>query len=111
MCAAGLRAIVEGICVEAGVKDGPVVVNATGGGTKIVRKKNLEGKISGLNEKGIIAKNYCEILHEHRYMGNEAVHELAMPSREELQLAISIVEHTLDSVFEIPLKASTLQKN
>lgn len=109
LCSAGLRAIIEGICAEVGIIDGPVVTNAKGGGTKVVRKQNLEGKISGLNEKGILTESYSQILHEHRYMGNAAVHELARPSRAELKLAINIVEHVLESVFEIPLKATTLR--
>ncbi len=51
-----------------------------------------------------------DILHQFRYMGNEALHELATPSQEELKLAIQIVEHILESIFEIPNKALILQK-
>ena len=110
LCAAGLSSIIEGICAEESVKDGPVKISAKGGSTKIVRKKNLQGKIAGLCEKGILTEKQSDILHQHRYIGNEAVHELTMPSKEELELAIQIVEHTLESVFEIPLKASELHK-
>ena len=110
LCAAGLRAIIEGICADKGIQDGPVEISAKGGGTKIVRKKNLQGKIAGLCEKGILTERQSDILHQHRYIGNEAVHELAIPSKEELELAIQIVEHTLDSVFEIPHKALELNK-
>ena len=48
LCAAGLRAIVEGICAERGVLDGPVEQMLKDGSTKIVRKKDLQGRISGL---------------------------------------------------------------
>ena len=53
LCAAGLRAIVEGICAQQGVVDGPVEMPAKGGGTQMVRKDNLEGRIAGLQEKRV----------------------------------------------------------
>ena len=110
LCAAGLRAIVEGICAEQGIKDGPVEVEKKDGSKKTVRRKNLQGKISGLWEKGILTTKNSEILHEHRFLGNEAVHELSQPSIDELNLAIEIIEHTIDSLYEIPEKAIELQK-
>lgn len=67
------------------------------------------GKISGLSEKGILTKKNSEILHEHRYLGNEAVHELSQPSEEEVKLAIEIIEHTLESLYEISEKAEELR--
>jgi hypothetical protein len=70
----------------------------------------LQGKISGLCEKRILTVRNSEILHEHRYLGNEAVHELSQPSIDELKLAIEILEHTIDSLYEIPEKAIELQK-
>jgi hypothetical protein len=111
MCAAGLRATIEGLCVEQGVKDGPAEITKSDGTAKIERKDNLEGKISGLHEKGILTKRSADLLHEHRYMGNDAVHELSRPSAEDLRLAIEIVEHTLESLYEIPEKADVLRTN
>jgi hypothetical protein len=105
LCAAGLRAIIEGICAEEGVKKGLVEVS-----DKTVKKATLEGKINGLYEKGILTKRQSEILHQHRYIGNEAIHKLITPSKEELELAIQIVEHILESVFEINHKALKLNK-
>ncbi|CAH8239910.1 hypothetical protein VAEU17_810001 [Vibrio aestuarianus] len=32
-------------------------------------------------------------------MGNKAVHELDMPSLDELKIAIDIVEHTLENIY------------
>lgn len=108
MCAVGLRSIVEGLCNEMKITDGPVEIT-TRGKLITIRKKNIEGKIAGLHEKGILTKKESEILHEHRFMGNEAVHELSSPSTEELKLAIEISEHMLDSVFELPEKAKELK--
>ncbi len=110
LCAAGLRAIVEGLCAEQGVKDGPVEVVKKGGTKQTKRKRDLEGKISGLCEKGILTKENTDLLHEHRYLGNEAVHELAQPSPTELILAIEILEHTLEALYEIPEKAEDLRQ-
>lgn len=110
LCAAGLRAIVEGICANQGIEDGPVEVEKNDGSKIIQRKKDLQGKISGLHEKGILTQKSSEILHEHRFLGNEAVHELHQPSSEELTLAIEIIEHTIESLYEIPKKAISLQR-
>lgn len=110
LCAAGLRGIVEGICADQSVDDGPVERIDGNGDVKIDRKGNLEGKIFGLCERGILTKKSALILHEHRYLGNEAVHELTQPSSDELKLAIGMMEHVLEQLYEIPKKALELQK-
>lgn len=56
LCAAGLRAVVEGICAERGVLDGPVEQTLKDGSKKIVRKDDLRGRISGLQEKDCLPK-------------------------------------------------------
>lgn len=101
LCAAGLRGVIEGICAEEKVKDGLVLTN----GGKTVRRDNLQGKIEGLAEKGLLTKRHVDILHEHRFLGNEAVHELDVPSKDELKIAIQIIEHTLENVYELMDKA------
>lgn len=110
LCTAGLRAIIEGICTEEGIKDGPVSVIGKGDIRKTVRKKDLQGKIQGLHEKGLLTVKHAEILNEHRFLGNEALHELSTPSKEELKLAIEIIEHTIDNIYEIDKKAEELKK-
>jgi hypothetical protein len=101
---------VEGTCAAQGIIDGPVEQPKKGGGKETVRKGNLEGKIAGMAEKGILTSGAAQSLHEHRYLGNNAVHELAMPSRDELKLAIEIIEHVLDQLYVIPEKALELKK-
>lgn len=108
LCAAGLRGIVEGICAAKEVKDGPVEQILKDGSKKVRRSKNLDGKISGLVEKEIITKEYADILHEHRFLGNEAIHELEEPSPREIRNAIEIIEHIIEQLFEIPRKAAML---
>jgi hypothetical protein len=112
LCAAGLRAIIDGICSEQKIRTGPVRVK-TKSGYKLQRKKDLRGKIEGMLDRGIITKVHRNILHQHRYLGNEAVHELECPAADELGAAIKIVEHTLEHIYELPKSAeemSTLSK-
>jgi len=110
LCAAGLRAIIEGICADQNIQDGPVQISKPDGTIETKRRDNLEGKIAGLGEKGIVAPKNATILHQHRFLGNDAVHELAQPSVDELKLAIEIIEHILDSLYEMPDKAEELQR-
>jgi hypothetical protein len=110
LCAGGLRGIVEGICADKAVKSGLVEQVQKDGSIKMVRSKHLDGKISGLCEKGILTKKRAEALHEHRFLGNEAVHQLAQPSMPELKLAIEIIEHTLEELYELPEKADALKR-
>jgi len=107
LCAAGLRALVEGVCADQGVVDGLVPDADQNKPGK--RRDNLEGKIYGLQERGILTKQSAQSLHDHRYMGNEAVHQLARPSQEELRLAIDLVQHMLEQLYEIPEKALQLK--
>lgn len=109
LSAVGLRAVVEGVCADKSVLDGPVTKQKKGGGTHVVREGNLKAKIFGLHEPGILAESSAKILHEHRYLGNDAAHELMKPSIEELLLAIGIVEHTLEQLYEMPESAKQLK--
>jgi CheY-like chemotaxis protein len=110
LCAGGLRALVEGICADRAIADGPVSVATSGGGTQVIRSSSLAGKIAGLHEKGLLTKHGADILHQLRFLGNEALHELAKPSPEELRLALNIIEHVLEQLYEIPEKGLELQR-
>ncbi len=95
LCAGGLRALVEGICADQ---------------IEVKRKASLPQKIAGLSEKGVLTNQSAQILHEHRFLGNEALHELQQPSINELSLAIEIIEHTLQELYEIKGKANDLRR-
>lgn len=110
LCAAGLRATIEGLCANQGVTDGPVKI-AKDCTVKMQRMSTLECKINGLHEKGFLTMDNATLLHQHRYMGNDAVHELSCPSDKDLRIAIEIVEHTFDSLYEIPEKGEALRMN
>jgi hypothetical protein len=92
LCAAGLRALLEGICQD-----------------KRIKGKNLKLKIEGLKVL-LPNKNIIRNLHHFRFMGNKAVHELAAPKPAELALAIGIIEDLLNFLYELDYKASRLQE-
>jgi hypothetical protein len=109
LCGAGVRALVEGLCNENGILDGEIDVPGPNGTTVKKRESNLQGRINGLYEKGRLTKESAAILHEHRFLGNKAIHELSPPSIQELSLALEIVEHVFDDLYEIPVKGMQLQ--
>lgn len=106
LCSAGLRAIIEGLCNNIGITEGEVL----GKNDKTRISKNLDGKINALSVKGYLLKNNAEILHELRFMGNYALHELSSPSSAELKMAIDIIEHTINNLFEFQHKATEFKK-
>lgn len=91
LCGVGIRALIEGICAD-----------------QEVTGKNLETKINGLTS--ILPTNIVTGLHDLRFMGNEAAHELSAPSQEELQLALEVCEDLLNFLYELDYKASYLSQ-
>jgi hypothetical protein len=115
-CAGGLRALVEGICAYQGVTEGPRRDQNTGefikkrGTDEIAKFDTLDCKIEGLAEKGILTIRQATMLHEHRYLGNKALHELDYPNKDALQVAIKIIEHVMDDLYSIPSQADGLKR-
>jgi len=107
LCAAGLRGLVEGICADRKVKRGPVKDQQSG---EVNQKTNLEGKINGLVGMGFVTKRHATILHKHRFLGNDALHDLEAPTRDSLTAAIEIVEHTLENIYEISQTAKRVRR-
>lgn len=89
LCAVGLRSLIEGICAD-----------------KDISGSNLKTKINEL--ESILPQNIVKNLHSFRFMGNEAVHELAPPKRNDLLLAIEISEDLLNFLYELDYKARRL---
>jgi hypothetical protein len=92
LCAAGLRALLEGICSD-----------------KRIQGRNLKKKINNLHPR-LPNRNIIRNLHHFRFMGNEAVHELAAPKATELALAISVIEDLLNFFYDLDYKASQLRE-
>lgn len=86
LCAIGIRSLIEGICADQEI----------GGNT-------LAAKIDGLAK--ILPKNIVTNLHNLRFMGNEAAHELHPSDNKELRLAIQICEDLLNFLYELDYNA------
>jgi len=91
LCATGLRSLLEGVCASQGI---------TGA--------NLEGKIDGM--KALLPESIVRNLHEFRFMGNKAVHELEAPTGFELNVALDVIEDILNFFYALDYKASLLAR-
>jgi len=112
LAGAGVRLLIEGVCIDQNVADGPKL-DAAGKAVSDkkgnpVRPNNLEGKINGLSEQGVISAKQAEHLHQIRFLGNDAAHQLDIPTAKLVGQAIDIVEHLIDQVYEQPAKAKSL---
>ena len=106
LSAVGIRAILEGICKDKKISSGLVPDKKGVERTRI----SLEGKIYGLLQNNLINKAQFEALHELRFLGNNAVHQLDEPSKIDIQTALDIIEHMIYDLYEIPLKSTSLRK-
>lgn len=91
LCAGGLRVLIEGICSD-----------------RKIRGPNLKEKVDKLEQ--ILPKNLVQHLHAFRFIGNEALHELGIPEREILRMAIDVGEDLLNFLYDLDYKASRLSK-
>jgi len=91
LCTAGLRALLEGVCDD-----------------KHIKGKNLRDKIDNLQPL-LANKNIVKNLHHFRFTGNQAVHNLESPTREDTQLAIEVMQDLLNFLYELDYKASRLR--
>jgi hypothetical protein len=89
----GLRAIVEAICQD-----------------KQVGGKNLEEKIDELVRQNLLAAPQAKFLHEERYIGNTALHEIEPPSEKELELGLQVVQGLLSTIYVLPAMAGQLEQ-
>jgi len=93
LCAAGIRAALEGICKD-----------------KDITGDNLKEKIENMREQGLLSLQHENIMNELRFLGNYALHELQKPTKEEVNAALDIIEHIFESLYEIEGKASILNQ-
>lgn len=93
LCSIGLRTLLEGVCVDKGIKG-----------------QNLANSIQKLGENQL-PSHIAEKLHAFRFIGNKAAHELVAPPSNELCLAIEVVGDLLNFMYEIDEKLNDLSKN
>ena len=82
LAAAGFRATIEAVCID-----------------KNIQFKNLEAKINGLKKAGIITEADRNRLHSIRFLGNDAVHQIQMPTRESLMIVLDIINGILTNLY------------
>jgi Domain of unknown function (DUF4145) len=87
----GMRALVEAICIDRGCTTG-----------------NLENKIRALVKQGVLAPKQADFLDLHRFLGNDAAHEMQPPPPSEVLSALDILENLLRTIYELPETAAEL---
>ncbi len=80
----GFRAVVEAICID-----------------KAITGRSLELKINNLLKSRFITDKEAERLHAVRFMGNDSVHEMAVPNENALYVVLEIIEHLLNNLYII----------
>lgn len=85
LAAAGFRVIVEAICLD-----------------RQIEGKSLETKINNLCKKGIITKSDRDRLHSIRFMGNDSVHSIKKPDKQQIRLVLDIIHNMLNGLYVFP---------
>jgi hypothetical protein len=88
----GLRAVVEAICID-----------------KKIDSASLLKRIDELAKQGYLTKAQADLLHEERYLGNSALHEMATPSPQDIEDGLGIVEGLINTIYILPAKAKRLK--
>lgn len=87
LAGAGFRAVIEAICLD-----------------KEIKGRNLELKINNLAKEGLITRKECDRLHSVRFLGNDSIHEMKVPDKNQLKVVLSIIEHILKNIYIIDLE-------
>jgi hypothetical protein len=86
----GFRGVIEAICLEENIKG-----------------NNLEQKIKNLSKNKLITEREEKRLHSIRFLGNDSVHEMVVPSKKKLFIVLEIVEHVLNNLYLIDKNAAS----
>lgn len=86
LCAIGLRGLIEGICAD-----------------KKIQGQNLDERVQAM--KALLPENIVLTLHDFRFIGNRAAHELEAPYSGELGIAIDLIEDILNYLYDLDYKA------
>lgn len=82
LTAGGFRATIEALCNHLKIK-----------------KADLSTRIDLLHEKGHLTINESKRLHSIRFLGNDSLHEMAVPQKEQLMIVLEVVNHLLENIF------------
>lgn len=84
----GLRGTIEAVCNDMQVKG-----------------KNLETRIAKMATMGVISKNDSDRLHAIRFLGNDAAHDIKRPDKDQISVALKIINHLIQSVYILKIEA------
>ena len=89
-----IRALLEAICTD---------LKAVG--------RNLVVKIDNLKERSLVTQEGVETLHKIRLLGNHAAHRAQAHPKDQLFLALEVIEHILIGSYLIPDRAKSIFKD
>ncbi len=92
----GLRALLEGICVDKGITDKDA--------------RGLKGKLTELDKRQHLPSGIVKNLDSFKFIGDNAAHKLEAPTIQNLKLAIEVMEELLSFLYSLNTKASILFK-
>lgn len=78
----GLRGTIEAICNHQQIKG-----------------RSLDVRISSLQKAGLISANDAKRLHAIRFLGNDAAHEILKPNRNQILVALEIIDHLIANIY------------
>lgn len=82
LTAGGFRAIIEAICNHLKIS-----------------KSDLSNRINLLHSNGYLSLNESKRLHSVRFLGNDSLHEMEVPKKEQLNIVLEILNHLLENLF------------
>ena len=85
LTAIGLRTLIEAVCKE-----------------RQIAGEDLRQRIDGLASTGHLSVRQAKTLHDLRFLGNYAAHEIGKPQPGELLAAMEIAESMLKSIYVVP---------
>ncbi|NLI74891.1 MAG: DUF4145 domain-containing protein [Candidatus Riflebacteria bacterium] len=107
LAAAGIRTALESICMSLKINGGKVPDPNKPGQEKT--SKMLDGKINGLAEAKHLTFAQAEMLHSHRFLGNDAVHGAVIPTDEEIHACLDILFAVIDQVWKHPEESKKIR--
>lgn len=94
LTAIGLRALLEGICIDKGITDGVAW--------------GLQAKLKALDKGKHLPSSIVKGLGSFKFIGDEAAHKLERPAMKNLSLAIDVMEELLSFLYSLDAKANFL---
>lgn len=92
LTAVGFRAVIEAVCIEQGIK--------------VKEFEDLKPQIKKMQDKKLITQREADRLHTIRFLGNDSVHAMIVPTEKDLLVVLNIIEHLLNNLYVIDKQIS-----